>query len=50
MAQPFLRVEALAKRFATADGELTVFDKVDFGPARTRHLACASSSQNGELQ
>jgi nitrate/nitrite transport system ATP-binding protein len=48
MAQPFLRVEALAKTFSTAGGELTVFDKVDFGIERGEFVCIIGHSGCGK--
>jgi nitrate/nitrite transport system ATP-binding protein len=48
MAQPFLRVEALAKAFSTAGGELTVFDKVDFGIERGEFVCIIGHSGCGK--
>ena len=47
-AQAFLRVEALAKRFPSGKGELTVFDKVDFGIAKGEFVCIIGHSGCGK--
>jgi nitrate/nitrite transport system ATP-binding protein len=44
----FLRVEGLAKRFPSAKGELTVFDKVDFGIAKGEFVCIIGHSGCGK--
>ena len=44
----FLRVEGLAKRFASGKGELTVFDKVDFGIAKGEFVCIIGHSGCGK--
>jgi nitrate/nitrite transport system ATP-binding protein len=44
----FLRVEGLAKRFASGKGELTVFDRVDFGIAKGEFVCIIGHSGCGK--
>ncbi len=44
----FLRVEGLAKRFPSGKGELTVFDKVDFGIAKGEFVCIIGHSGCGK--
>jgi nitrate/nitrite transport system ATP-binding protein len=48
MKDAFLRVEGLAKRFASGKGELTVFDRVDFGIARGEFVCIIGHSGCGK--
>ncbi len=44
----FLRVEGLAKRFPSSKGQLTVFDKVDFGIAKGEFVCIIGHSGCGK--
>ena len=48
MKDAFLRVEGLAKRFASGKGELTVFDRVDFTVARGEFVCIIGHSGCGK--
>ncbi|MFM1989104.1 MAG: hypothetical protein RJA99_2061 [Pseudomonadota bacterium] len=48
MSDAFLRVEGLAKTFPSSRGELTVFDKVDFGIARGEFVCIIGHSGCGK--